>query len=561
MIKGILYRVVTIDEEIKHQLILPKQFRLQAMEGVHDTVGHLGRDKVLALAQDRFYWPYMARDLGEYLKKCIPCLLRKTPTNERAPLVSISTSQPMELVCIDFLTLETSKGGYQYVLVITDHFTRYAQAVPTRNMTAHTTAEALMSSFFLHYGFPLKLHSDQGANFEGKVIKELCKMVGVKKTRTTPYHPMGNGQCERFNRTLLSMLGTLDPNKKQDWKAHVSPLVHAYNACVHSTTKKSPFFLMFGRHPRLSVDLVLGLPDLQPRSRKLNYVDKLQERLENAYKVAADEAERSAQKQKKHYDKRARAGVLQVGDRVLVKILAFDGRHKISNRWEEHPYVVTKQHDPAIPVYTVRREDGEGRTKVLHRNHLLPISDLPFPTSRRDDDTAAHKVHHTRLSKQQEESFDESSEADSESLADEEDLQMLVTVDQLPDEERQQPVSPNRDGGMPLPAPQGFDQPEELPADLEDGDIEICPPPPPPQLDINLPAPSPPPVRKSGRQTRPPAWLTSGDYVLNQQQTSHLNQSDWLQRAHFLLDLAEQRSFTSLPDFIKEAIVKICTFS
>ena len=103
---------------------------------------------------------------------------------------------------MDFLQLETSKGGYQYVLVITDHFTRYALAIPTKNTTARTTAEIFFNHFIVHYGIPKRIHSDQGANFESKLMAELCKITGMEKSRTTPYHPMGNGLCERFNRTL-----------------------------------------------------------------------------------------------------------------------------------------------------------------------------------------------------------------------------------------------------------------------------------------------------------------------------------------------------------------------
>ena len=181
--------------------------------------------------------------------------MRKCPTSTRAQLVNIHTSQPLELLAIDYLTLEPSKGGFEHILVITDHFTRFAQAIPTRNQTAKTTAEVLVSKLFFPFGFPLKLHSDQGAAIESRVIKELCNLTGIKKTRTRPYRPSGNGMTERFNRTLLNMLGTLDPSKKCDWKAHVATLTHAYNATKHDSTAECPYFLMFGRQPRLPIDL------------------------------------------------------------------------------------------------------------------------------------------------------------------------------------------------------------------------------------------------------------------------------------------------------------------
>ena len=160
---------------------------------------------------------------------------------------------------MDYLTLEQSKGGFQHILVITDHFTRFAQAIPTRNMTAKTTADALFNSFITYYGIPTRIHSDRGAQFEGNIIKELCTITGMTKSRTTPYHAMGNRMTERFNRSLLDMLGTLEPQQKPSWKPHVAPLVHAYNCTRHESTNQSPYYLMFGREPRLPIDLAFGI--------------------------------------------------------------------------------------------------------------------------------------------------------------------------------------------------------------------------------------------------------------------------------------------------------------
>ncbi|MEW8548785.1 MAG: DDE-type integrase/transposase/recombinase, partial [Candidatus Thiodiazotropha sp.] len=289
------------------------------------------------------------------------------------------STAPMEIVCVDYLSLERSKGGFENVLVITDHFSRYAQAFPTKNQTARTTARVLFDLFIVHYGFPARIHSDQGQNFESKLIKELCSVAGVEKSHTTPYHAMGNGQVERFNQTLLQMLGTLEEYQKCDWKAHVPALVHAYNATIHDSTGYSPYFLMFGRHPRLAIDAFLGIsPDALSATRQTEYVRKLQERLHFAYQTAQKSAQKSAAKHKANYDLNVRNSGLKPGDRVLVRNVGLRGKQKLADRWEPHPYVVKAQPNPDIPVYEVQHENTRSRkTRVLHRNLLLPFSCLP----------------------------------------------------------------------------------------------------------------------------------------------------------------------------------------
>ena len=133
-----------------------------------------------------------------------------------AKLVGVESTYPMDLVCMDFLSLEMTAGGFEHILFITDHFTRYAQDIPTKNQSAKTTARILFDDFNCHYGFPARLHSDQGRNFEGEVIKELCSIASIDKSRTIPYHPMGNGMPERFNQTLLNMLDILEADQKFD---------------------------------------------------------------------------------------------------------------------------------------------------------------------------------------------------------------------------------------------------------------------------------------------------------------------------------------------------------
>ena len=112
---------------------------------------------------------------------------------------------------------------------------------------------------YIYYGFPEKIITDQGRNFESELIENLCQVAGVKKLCTSPYHSQANGQCEHFNSTLLNMLGTLTPEQKKDWKNHVPAMVHAYNCNKNAATGFSPYYLLFGREPRLPVDVEFGL--------------------------------------------------------------------------------------------------------------------------------------------------------------------------------------------------------------------------------------------------------------------------------------------------------------
>ena len=111
----------------------------------------------------------------------------------------------------------------------------------------------------------------------------------------------------------------------------------------------------YGREPRLPIDLAFRL-DFNTKKQSLpKYIDNLRERLRTSYELAADAAEQAKRKQKTQYDLKARGAVIQPGDRVLLKIVKYDGKHKLADKWEEIPYTVLKQPNPDIPVYDVKR--------------------------------------------------------------------------------------------------------------------------------------------------------------------------------------------------------------
>ena len=150
----------------------------------------------------------------EHIGKCCPCLAFKA-RQPKIPLENILATHPLELVHLDYLCLEPGKGLEENVLVITDHFTRYAQAYVTRTQTAQMTAKTLCDKFIVHYGLLKKILTNQGWNFESQLVADLCELMGVQKIQTSLYHPQTNGQCERFNSTLINMLGTLPKERSQ----------------------------------------------------------------------------------------------------------------------------------------------------------------------------------------------------------------------------------------------------------------------------------------------------------------------------------------------------------
>ena len=256
-------------------------------------------------------------------------------------------------------------------------FHKIFASMPHQKLNRKDHCSDLVWQFFVHYGFPARLHSDQGRNFESRVIKELCVLGGIQKSRTTPYHPMGNGQCEKFNRTLLEMLGTLEPDQKADWNTYVAPLVHMYNSTKHDTTGYSPYFLLFGREPRLPIDVLLPSPDHEHTSSYTTYVADLRKRIKYAHELVDARIKKHGEANKELYDRKVRGATLEPGDQVLVRKVGLQGKNKLADRWEEGVCVVTSQPNASIPVFTVRQLDGRGRVRTLHRNLLLPVKSVP----------------------------------------------------------------------------------------------------------------------------------------------------------------------------------------
>ena len=154
---------------------------------------------------------------------------------------------------------ETARGN-RHILVAMDHFTKWCEAFPTKDQKATTVVKILVEKVFSRFGPPVVLHSDQGANFESNLMHELCDVMGITKTRTTAYHPRCDGQVERQNRTLQDMLAAFSSKHGSDWDLWLDSVVFAYNTSRQESLRISPYEVVFGRTPRIPLELELGLP-------------------------------------------------------------------------------------------------------------------------------------------------------------------------------------------------------------------------------------------------------------------------------------------------------------
>ena len=196
--------------------------------------------------KERFYWPGCGEAVRIWCRQCKICASRKMTI----------PSRKVKLQTIQAGPLPETADGCRYVLVAADHFTRWVEVYAIRNQEAITVPKKLVDEMFCRFSPPEQLHSDQGRQFESDLIAEICKLLEIRKTHTTPYHPQGNGMVERFNRTLLDMLAKTTHNHPNDWECCVRKVCMAYNSSVHPSTGFSPFFLMFGREAKLPVELM-----------------------------------------------------------------------------------------------------------------------------------------------------------------------------------------------------------------------------------------------------------------------------------------------------------------
>ncbi len=370
---GMLYRRVHCPkgkEEVL-QLVLPVALRSEVLRQLHQQHGHQGRERTTELVRQRCYWPGMSSDVASWCQECAWCQEAKvTQPLAQGFMGRLLSSRPNDILAVDFTVLEPTSSGIENVLVMTNVFSKYTLAVPTRDQRAETVAQALVTEWFYRFGVPGRLHSDQGRNFESLLIRQLCELYGVEKSRTTPYHPAGNGQCERFNRTLHNLLRTLPVSRKRDWVACLPQVMFSYNSTPHQATGESPHFLMFGQEPRLPIDFLLGRDPQLREGSVHDWVLEHQTRLQVAFAGAREQLQVMADRRKAHYDQHVRDEPLVEGQLVYLRNYGVRGRHKIQDLWSPVVYQVTRAPKEGGVVYTIAPVDDLTKGRNVHRSLL-----------------------------------------------------------------------------------------------------------------------------------------------------------------------------------------------
>lgn len=279
-------------------------------------------------------------------------------------------SKPFELVGIDVTgPFPTTKRGNRYIIVAIDYFSKYVEAACVPDYTALTTAQFLLDNIVLRHGTPKSIISDQGPNFESKLVKELSKLLNINKLHSSPYHAMGNGMVERENRSLKSALRSYVQQDQANWDVWVPSVVFARNTTVHSTTGFSPYEVLYGHRETSVDDWGRGTtPNLGCQAWS-EYVDLVQRIRQAIHKEVNRNAARAKAQQARQYSKKcSNPPAFAVGDLVLVqnhRTEPGDSR-KLSPAYVGPLRVVEKLNDLNYRV----RATNSNYEKVLHRNRL-----------------------------------------------------------------------------------------------------------------------------------------------------------------------------------------------
>ena len=230
------------------------------------------------------------------------CIHQSTMSNSTCTLGKMQVGAPLDRISTDFLVpLPLTPRRNRFILLATDHFTKWVEITAVPDQTASTCANKLLNEVISRYGCPLSIHSDQGRCYESSIFAELCRLLEIKKTRTSPRNPECNGQAERFNRSLLRMIKSYLQGKQENWDLNLGCLAAAYRSTPQMSTGLTPNLLMLGREVRLPAELMYGSQCNENWETQSygQYVDHLRNKMQHAHEVVRKHLASSAKRQAK----------------------------------------------------------------------------------------------------------------------------------------------------------------------------------------------------------------------------------------------------------------------
>ncbi|GFU83689.1 retrovirus-related Pol polyprotein from transposon 412 [Trichonephila clavipes] len=314
LINGLLFYAKYFSTLGELRVYIPGSLRKDIMKEFHDLplAGHLGKRKTYLKLRDTCYFPFMRKYIFEYVSTCDRCqkfnYKNALPAGRLMPIVS---KYPNEIVTLDLVGPYPASRPerYKFILVITDHFTKWCELIPLRKASAQTIANAFFNNYIARYGAPISLISDNGPQFISDVFEHLSHRLDIKHMKTVTYRPQSN-LTERVNRNLVQMIASFVEENHENWDQFLHEFAFALRTAVNETTNKTP------------AELFLGRKIITPFSKLIN-VKEDAKYVGNNIERLFDEARRNMQKQhkywEKHYNLRRRDVHIKVNDLVLLQ--------------------------------------------------------------------------------------------------------------------------------------------------------------------------------------------------------------------------------------------------
>ncbi|CAF1458242.1 unnamed protein product [Rotaria sordida] len=370
---NIVYKLITPSRHSKRNIeviYLPSSMIDSLLQACHDdpmSGAHFSFDRTYNKIKNLYWWPAMKSTIRRYIQSCLLCKQYNISRQKKyGYLRPINPPEgPFLLIGIDYCgPLKRTPRENQYVLVITDYFTRHVTAVALPNCTAETTAQALFNEYFCKYGVPAVILSDQGSHFRNQLMENIKVLIGYNHSYSTPYHPQTNGIVERFNATFIPQIAKLQDTQDNNWDEYLQAVVFAYNTGIHKTTKYSPYELIYGRSPRLPIN---ARPSYFSFSKPNDYFEQLKRTLRIYHQAARHHIILQQQNNKYMYDRNRLDPQYKIGDKVLTRMHNSSG--KLDSKFSPIPKVITQVYHP---IYEVQDEENHVYSQV-HVADLRPI--------------------------------------------------------------------------------------------------------------------------------------------------------------------------------------------